>query len=281
MTVKTAQGERTMNRDTFRQAAVLLALAITIVVNALANALPLNGQTTGEISNRFDVYFVPAGYVFSIWGLIYLALIGFALYQLLPSQRQNPRLRRVGWLFVLSSVANSAWIFLWHYNQFALTVAVMLALLGLLIAIYLRLDIGRTRPAGAERWLVDLPFSIYLSWVSVATIANITIALTDAGWNGWGLAPQIWAVVMLAVAAGLAGLMGLLRRDLAFMAVVVWAFVGIGVEQAGTALVANVALGLAAAVGLALVALWWRPELQLARPANGQQPTTGRKMMQP
>ena len=100
----------------------------------LATALPLNGQTTGEISDRFDVYFVPAGYVFSIWGLIYLALIGYSLYQVLPSQRENPRLRRTGWLYVLSCAANIVWLFLWHYEVFELTIVAMGALLLLLIA---------------------------------------------------------------------------------------------------------------------------------------------------
>lgn len=95
-------------KDTLRQIANVFALLATIVVNGLANALPLNGLSTGEISDRFEVYFVPAGYVFSIWGLIYLALVAFAIYQALPAQRENPRLRRVGYLFVLSCAANVA-----------------------------------------------------------------------------------------------------------------------------------------------------------------------------
>ena len=103
-----------MKKDIVRQVVNLLATVATITINGLANALPLNGQTTGEISDRFDVYFVPAGYVFSIWGLIYLALSAFAVYQALPAQRENPHLRRIGYLFALSCVANSAWIFLWH-----------------------------------------------------------------------------------------------------------------------------------------------------------------------
>jgi translocator protein len=242
-----------MTKDLVRSLANFVALAATITVNGLANALPINGQTTGEISDRFDVYFVPAGYVFSIWGLIYLGLTAFAIYQLLPAQRQSPRLRRVGWLFVLSSLANITWILLWHYNQFALTVVVMLVLLGSLIGIYERLGIGRQPTSGVERWVVDLPFSIYLGWVSVATIANITSALEAAGWNGWGIAEPVWAVIMLVVGAVLAVVMGLLRRDYAFMGVVVWAFVGIAIKQSDTALVANPAWVLAAAVLAAAV----------------------------
>ena len=163
-----------MNNDRIRQIAVVIAVIAMITVNILANALPINGQATGEISDRFDVYFVPAGYVFSIWGLIYLGLLGYAIYQALPAQAQNPDLQSIGYLFVLSSIANIAWIFFWHYNLFTLSVVAMLALLILLILIYLRLDIGRAQVAPAMKWLVHLPFSIYLGWITVATIANIT-----------------------------------------------------------------------------------------------------------
>lgn len=96
-----------MNKDIFRQISVIVALIVMIAVNILSNALPLNGLTAGEISDSFDVYFVPAGYVFSIWSLIYLGLIAYAVFQILPSQRENPRLRQTGWWFVVSSAANS------------------------------------------------------------------------------------------------------------------------------------------------------------------------------
>jgi len=165
----------------------LLAVIVTIGVNGLANALPLNGQTTGEISDRFQVYFVPAGYVFSIWGLIYLGFTAFAVYQALPAQRDNPRLQRIGYLFALSCLANIAWLFLWHYEIFLLTLVAMVALLLLLVAIYLRLDINRVRVNRAERWLVHIPFSIYLGWITVATIANVTSVLDYLNWSGWGI----------------------------------------------------------------------------------------------
>ena len=126
-----------MDKDKVRQWAVILGVVATIAINALANALPLNGQTTGEISDRFQVFFVPAGYVFSIWGLIYLGLVAFGVYQALRAQGDNPRLRSIGWLFVGSCVANIAWIFFWHYELFPLTLVAMLTLLALLIVIYL------------------------------------------------------------------------------------------------------------------------------------------------
>jgi benzodiazapine receptor len=232
----------------------VVAVIATIVVNGLANALPLNGLTTGEISDRFQVYFVPAGYVFSIWGVIYLALIGFAIYQLLPAQRENPRLLRVGYLFAASCAANVAWLFLWHYEQFELTVVAMTALLLLLIAIYLRLGIGRTAVPAAERWLVQVPFSIYLGWITVATVANVTSLLDYLNWGGWGISPEVWAVIILVVAGAIAAAVSLTRGDVAYMLVILWAFAGIAVKQADTAVVAVAAWVMTALMGLVLVA---------------------------
>ena len=241
-------------KDILRQVAVFLSTLAVIVVNELANTLPLNGQTTGEISDRFDVYFVPAGYVFSIWGLIYLALIGYSIYQVLPSQRENPRLRRTGWLYVLSCLANIAWLFLWHYEFFELTVVAMAGLLLLLIAIYLALGTGRTRVSAAETWLVRVPFSIYLGWITVATIANVSQMLFVLGWGGWGIAPTVWTIIMLAAAVVIAALMAVTRRDVAYLAVLVWAVIGIALKHAATPAV-SLAAWVAAAI-IALLLIW-------------------------
>lgn len=231
----------------------LVAVIVTIAVNGLANALPLNGLNTGEISDRFQVYFVPAGYVFSIWGLIYLGLIGFAIYQALPAQVTNPRLASIRPLFVLSCIANIVWLFLWHYEQFPLTLLAMLTLLGSLIAIYERLGVGRALVSKGERWLVHLTFSIYLGWVSVATIANFTSVLDYVQSDGWGIAGPVWAVILLVIAAALAILMRLRRGDVAYGLVAVWAMVGIAVSQSDTPLVAVVAILAALAVLVYLV----------------------------
>lgn len=248
-----------MRKEAVRQATNVVALIAVITVNALANALPLNGQTTGEISDRFDVYFVPAGYVFSIWGLIYLGLIAFAIYQALPGQRDNPHLRRVGYLFVLSCAANVAWLFLWHYEFFRLTVVAMSALLLLLIAIYLRLGIGRTPVSRAEKWFVRVPFSIYLGWVTVATISNVSTVLEYLNWGGWGISPETWTLTMLLVAAGITAVVVFTRRDVAYALVAVWAFGGIAVKHARSPIVA-VAAGSVAALSLLLAAVpaWQR-----------------------
>jgi benzodiazapine receptor len=243
-----------MRKDTLRQLVVVLAVVATVLLNGLANALPLNGLTTGEISDRFQVYFVPAGYVFSIWGLIYLALTAYAVYQALPAQRENARLGRIGYLFVLSCLANVTWLFLWHYEQFAWTMVAMIGLLLSLIAIYLRLGIGRTQVPPAERWLVHVPFSIYLGWITVATVANVTSLLDHVNWGGWGIQPAVWAVLMLVVGAAIASAVGLTRGDVAYMLVIVWAFVGIAVKHAATPLVATAAWATTGIVAVMLVA---------------------------
>jgi hypothetical protein len=242
-----------MNRDTARQIAVIVALVLMIAINVLANVLPLNGLDTGEISDRFDIFFVPAGYVFSIWGIIYIALAAYAVYQAVPARRENPRLRAIGYLFVLSSLANVVWLFLWHYEVFNFTLVAMLALLVLLILIYLRLDIGRAEVPSGERWLVHVPFSIYLGWITVATIANVTQLLFYLNWGGWGIAPEVWAVIMLVVATGVAAAMAFVRGDVAYNLVLVWAFVGIAIEHATTSLVTTAAWVAAAAVAVLLV----------------------------
>ena len=225
-------------KDTLRQIAVVVTTLITLVVNGLANALPLNGQTTGEISDRFDVYFVPAGYVFSIWGLIYLGLIAFTIFQALPAEKDNPRLQAVGWWVVLANLANSIWIFLWHYEKFPLTVVVMLVLLAALIVIYLRLGIGRTNVSTVEKLVARLPFSIYLGWITVATVANITSLLDYLQWDGFGIAPEVWMGIMLAAVLVIAALMNFTRRDIAYTLVILWALVGIAVKHADVSAVA-------------------------------------------
>ena len=226
-----------MSKDKIRQYANFFSVILALTVNILASTLPLNGQNTGEISDRFKVYFVPAGYVFAIWGVIYLGWIAFTIFQFQPSQKESPRLRRLGYLFAISNVANAAWLFCWHYNQFGLSVLVMLALLGLLIASYLRLDVNRTAVTRTEYWSVDILFSVYLGWITVATVANITDWLYFVGWNGFGVSAQAWAVIMLAIASLLGLAMALTRHDVGYLSVLVWAFIGIAVKQTSAPMV--------------------------------------------
>lgn len=255
-----------MNKPIFRQLLVILTVLATITVNILANALPLNGLNTGEISDRFRVYFVPAGYVFSIWGVIYLGLIAYAVFQALPSQRENPRLQAIAGWAILGNLANIAWIFLWHYEQFVGTLGAMLILLATLIAVYLRLGAGLTRVPPAETWAVRLPFSIYLGWITVATVANVTSLLDYLNWNGFGLAPEIWMVIVLAAVLVIAALMNFTRRDVAYAAVLLWALAGIAVKFPNAGIVT-----IATWVTFALVALTLAAPL-LLRPKSSLRP---------
>jgi hypothetical protein len=247
-----------MSRDIFRQFIVIVSTAAVISLNILANALPLNGLNTGEISDRFEVYFVPAGYVFSIWGLIYIGLLAYTVYQALPSQRENPSLRRIGYWYVLSCVANIVWLFLWHYEVFSLTLVAMLGLLASLIVIYLRLGVGQAAVSTTERWTVHVPFSIYLGWITVATIANVTQTLDFFNWGGWGISPESWLVIMLAAAVAITAAVLYTRRDIAYALVIVWAVVGIAVkfpQVTAVSLAAWIAAGLVAVLILASIFL--------------------------
>jgi translocator protein len=219
-------------KDAIRQITVGVTVAATIFVNILAVTLPLNGQNTADISNRYPVYFTPAGYVFSIWGLIYIGLVAYALFQARPSQADNPMQRKIGYLVAASGVANVVWLFLWHYNHILWTILPMAALLGLLIAIYLQLGTGRTKAPALETWAQRIPFSIYLGWITVAAVANATIAVYILQPNLLGINPRDWMLIILAVVLVISALMSLRHRDIAHALVLVWALIGIAIRQA-------------------------------------------------
>lgn len=237
-----------MDRDLRRQVVNLVAYLITVSVNTAAVVLPLNGLTTAEISDRFPALVTPANYVFGIWSVIYLLLGAFSVWQALPRNRTDRGLRDIGYLPALAGALNTIWIFTWHFELFALTVPVMLALLVTLIAIYLRLR--PTRGAGGtDRWLVALPFSVYLGWITVATIANISQMLLWAGYDGAPLGVGPWTVIVLGAGVVITALMLLREADWAYALVIVWAYVGIAAKQTDTLAV------LAAAAGAVIVAV--------------------------
>ena len=256
----TSMNESATSLDLVRQLLVLVALAVTIFVNYLSNTLPLNGRTPGEISDSFPVRFTPAGYVFSIWSLIYLGLIAYAIYQALPRQRTNARLRAIGWLFIFSCATNIGWLFAWHYGFYPLSLLIMLLFLGALILIYARLYPHFNVASTAERWATHIPFRIYLGWLTVATIANATIVLYDLGWQGAPLGADDWAAFLIFTGT-LIGLFFALRlRDVAYTLVLVWAFVGIYVKQGDAPVTAYTALTMAGVLAAAaLLALFFGP----------------------
>ena len=218
----------------------ILALAVTIAVNVLANALPIAGKTTGQVSDKYFSLFTPAGFTFSIWGLIYAALIAFVVYQALPAQRQDESLARLGVPFRISCVANALWLVTWHLEWLVPSLMLMLLLLAMLVRIYRTLD---SVDAGfARRWLVQAPFSLYLGWISVATIANASAVQTALYWNDLGLDATTWTLAKLALAAAIACVVSLRRRDVVFPLVVAWAAWGIASGQADVPAVAGAAM---------------------------------------
>ena len=227
-----------------------------IVVNGLANSLPINGKTTGQISDSYPNLFVPAGLTFSIWGLIYLLLGIFIAYQatdLFRKQKQDPAyLEKTGWFFLLSCAANIGWIFAWHYERLELSLVLMLILLGSLLSIYVRLNIGKAQATKTERYLVFLPFSVYIGWITIATVANITALLVSVGWKGLGLPETFWTVLVLIVATLITLAMVFTRRDVPYSLVVAWAFLGIIIKRTSSEPL-SVPVIVTAAAGIAVI----------------------------
>jgi hypothetical protein len=216
---------------------VKLLLTVTYLVmvgvNYLANALPLNGRETGEISDAYENLFAPAGITFAIWSVIYGLLALHILYQWGLFHREGvqngPLLRKVGILFAISSLANTAWVFAWHYDQILLSTLLITSILVLLAIIVRTIH---THPLTTrEQWLVRVPFSVYFGWITVATVANITVWLVSIGWDGFGLGAQTWAMIIVAVAAVIGTLVMLRNRDIAYGLVLLWAFTGIVIKH--------------------------------------------------
>jgi len=212
----------------------------------------LNGRTTGQVSDLYPTLVTPAGYVFAIWGVIYILLLAFVTYQALPSKKDKPFQKQIGALFILSSLLNCVWLFLWQYNFITESVIVMFALLATLIAIYLRLNIGKTKIPLKEKLLIHLPFSVYLGWITIAAIANVASALVFINWNGFGLSPETWAVTALTVALVITLAVIVTRRDIAYSLVIVWALAGIAVKQNASQ---NIVTTVEIAIAVILIAL--------------------------
>jgi benzodiazapine receptor len=183
-------------------------------------------------------------------------LIAFAVYQTLPAQTENPRLRRIGWPFVVSCAANAIWLLLFHYNKFVLSMVAMVVLLASLISIYLLLGRSRNDLSAGERWAVRVPFSIYLGWITVATVANAAHVFVSEGWTGQPLGALPWLIIMYLVALVIAVLMASTRRDIAYLLVLLWAFIGIGVNYSAMAgvLISSIIASLAVAAVTVLIA---------------------------
>jgi len=235
---------------------VAITFVLMVVVNALANILPINGVNSGEVSDFYANLFAPAGVTFSIWGIIYLLLLGYTLYQLgIFQDKKNivkvNLLEKIGIVFAISSIANTVWIFTWHYKLISLSFLLILVILGCLN--YINTLIMAEKLSGKEKFLIALPFSVYFGWITVATIANATTFLVSAGWNGFGISAEIWTVIVLIVGLLIGGLTTFRNKDLAYGLVLIWAYIGILIKHVSKTGFAGMYPAVVAAVSVCLV----------------------------
>jgi len=226
------------------------ALCGVIYVNYLANALPINGKTTGELSNEYVNLFVPAGLTFAIWGLIYLQVMIFSVIQFMPPYRDSSVTSN--YLFALSCVFNMAWIVAWHYEKMSLSILIMLGILVTLALINRQLSTE-------NQILLKLIFGVYLGWILIATVANLTTALVSVNWSGWGIPQTGWTIIMIAAGMGVA-IFNMIKLDNPFLAIAVsWAFLGIHLKRAGDQpVIAKVAIFAMVSVAVAAAFVGYR-----------------------
>jgi len=214
---------------------VALAYIGMVAINYLANALPIGGVTTGEASDSYANLFTPAGIAFSIWGLIYLLLAVFVIFFLTQFGKKsnakiNKILEKTGKLFIINALANISWIFAWHYGLILLSAAIIVVILITLILIANLLN--REKFSLSEKIWLLLPFSVYFGWITVATIANITVLLVSLNWNGFGIAENIWTIIILLVGAAIGIWRTIKDKNIPYILVLVWAYGGIWLKHA-------------------------------------------------
>ncbi|PKL23523.1 MAG: lantibiotic ABC transporter permease [Spirochaetae bacterium HGW-Spirochaetae-3] len=248
-----------------RLSAVIAAVMFLVMValNGMANALPLNGVNTGQLSDEIPNLFVPAGLTFSIWGLIYALLLGYAVATLVGAFRKadTPGWAAVdGWIYSLNALMNAGWILAWHWRKIPLSVLLMLGILGTLTLLMERshkafsvLPAATGRAEKIRRFFIRVPILVYLGWISVATIANITALLVTAGWDGFGLDPVTWTFIVIAVGALVGSLLAIRRGAVSSALVVVWAYAGIILKRSSIAEDSSAPVIVAAALGAAVV----------------------------
>ena len=244
------------NPAIMRQTLTLIAILAAFGMNIWANINPPNGSTIGAISQNIfgSVLITPASYAFAIWGLIYLGLISFGIYQVLPAQKDNLLLEKIGYKLAIASVFQIIWVFCFLYRQYAASFLAMLCILLPLIAAYVHLPF-KTRVSRWQRWLVRTPISIYLAWISIATIVNGATVLEFWQWNGWGISPEIWTIIMLLLGSAITHFVIMPRLDLAYGAVFVWATIAIAIKNSDMILIAGTAIGLS--IALIVLLLWF------------------------
>ena len=235
----------------------VVGLIFVLVLNALANILPINGFNTGQISGFYPNYFVPAGFTFGIWSIIYIMLIGFVICSVAATgSKMDPNAKAViqqaSPLFQLTCLLNGSWILLWHHLFLVASLIVMLLFLTFLILIYVRIYKYKNVLSPFMRFWIYHTFLVYLGWISVATIANSTALFVGIGWQGNPLTPQTWSVVMISIALILGLFFVGIRKEPAYGYVLSWAFFGIYASQMDQSRAVGITAGLSVSILLAL-----------------------------
>ena len=242
--------------EKIRQILVILSTAGVIIINYLGATGSLNNTSVGDISDKYPTLITPADYAFSIWGLIYLGMILFSIYQALPSQTAKPHFLRTRTVYIASCVANCAWIYFWLHEQILIAAAVLFILLAALAFINLNLKGANSI---AETWLARVPFGIYFGWVTVASILNAAVALTFAGVEASNTTATIWAGILICAAAILGVLIRWKLGIAVYAVTVAWALTAIAVKQSGKTLIVSLcAFGV-----IALLIAFFTPFLHL------------------
>lgn len=217
----------------------LVLLIVMVTINALAVILPLNDQTTKEISDNYPILFTPSGITFSIWGLIYLLLFVYISYQIYLAFYGNKKFEihyLDHLLFAVTCLLNSIWIFAWHYDLIILSVFIMILLLLTLIWLNERIEKLNLRQT-KEIFAIKIPINIYLGWISVASIANIGAMLNKFNWNGFGISENVWVIILIGLATIIAAIMLIKKNSFSYSMVIVWAFIGIIIERSSQSII--------------------------------------------
>lgn len=243
---------------TFLKVFTAVTFLAMVAANALANILPINNVNTGQVSDSFPNLFAPAGITFSIWGVIYLLLAGYTLYHIgfFRGGKKNVNdelLKKTGVTFSISSLANTAWIFSWHYLNIPLSMLLMVIILICLI--YITLAISKSELSARDRIFIRLPFSVYFGWITVATIANATTLLVSLGWNGFELSEELLASIVIVVGLVIGTATTIKFKDIAYGLVLIWAYTGILIKHTSESGFAGQYTGLITTVAVSIVLL--------------------------